>query len=68
MIGVEGDHRSAAPVGLERVPPGAAAEIQQTVARLDGDAAEINGQQGFAPFTPRLPAGACPVGRVAIAR
>jgi hypothetical protein len=49
VIGVERDHLRAAPVRLERVPPGAAAEIKQTVARLDGEAAEINGQQGRLP-------------------
>ena len=68
MIGVERDHLRATPVRLERVPPGAAAEIEQTVAWLDGEAAEVNGQQGSAPFTPWLPAGARPAVRAAIAR
>src|SRR5215475_1743239 len=68
VIGVEGDHFRAAPVGLEGMPPGAAAEIQQAVARPDGEVAEINGQQGSAPFTPVPPAGGCPARRAAIAR
>src|SRR5262249_38069416 len=60
VVGIEGDHRRAAPVGLVRVPPATATEVQQTVVRPDGEAAEINGQQGSAPFT-RLPlrSGAC---------
>src|SRR5215470_10176774 len=68
VIGVERDHLRTAPVRLERVPPGAAAEIKQAVARLDREAAEINGQQGSAPFTPKLPTWARPGRRAAIAR
>src|SRR5215470_8549336 len=68
VIGVEGDHLRAAPEGLESVPPGAAAEIEHAVAGLDGEAAEIDGQQGSAPFTPVRPTGARAARRAAIAR
>ena len=51
VVGVEGDDVTAAPVYLESVPPAAAAKIEHTIARPDGEVAEVHGQQCPAPFS-----------------
>ena len=51
MVSVEGDDVTAAPVYLECVPPAAAAKIEHTIARPDGEVAEVHGQQCPAPFS-----------------
>ena len=44
---VEGDHVRAAAVHLERVPSGAAAEVEHPLARPQAEAVEVNGEHAF---------------------
>ena len=51
VVSVERDDVTATPVYLECVPPAAAAKIEHTIARPDGEVAEVHGQQCPAPFS-----------------
>ena len=51
VVSVESYDVTAAPVYLECVPPAAAAKIEHTITRPDGEMAEVHGQQCPAPFS-----------------